>query len=108
MHAKDTSLRPLALGPSSVVVVVESSRAGLATFKGWYREEFQPRIGGLDLLDVIEVFGAGIQARASEVVGEQPEIEIGKDLLLFPSKLSFAKTSSAFSFNSLGKPDITC
>ena len=29
-------------------------------------------------------------------------------LLAFAGSLSFAKTSSSFSFNSLGKPDITC
>ena len=29
-------------------------------------------------------------------------------VLFYAGHLSFAKTSSAYSFNSLGKPDITC
>jgi hypothetical protein len=46
--------------------------------------------------------------------GETGILQIVQEILLvaayqaIPGELSFAKTSSAFSFNNLGKPDIIC
>ena len=85
-HAQDPSLRPLALGEGSVIILVESSRAGLTRFKDWYAHQEQPRIADLDLLEVFELFGAGVQASASEAPEAQPDIQDETNLLLFPSE----------------------
>lgn len=85
-HAQDDTLRPLALGPGSVMFLVDSTRAGLTSFKSWHREQAESKVAGLSVLEIIELFGAGVQAQASEVDGEQAEIEQKTDLLLFPSE----------------------
>ena len=84
-HADDSSLRPLALGQGSIVMLVESSQEGLSRFKGWYREESKPRIAGLDVAEVLELFGAGVQATAVETAEEKTEEREESELLLFPS-----------------------
>jgi hypothetical protein len=84
--ADDHTLRPLALGDGSVVMFMESSRVGFARLKGWHTEQAEPIIGGFELLDVIQLFGAGIQASATTVADSTPDAS-GEHTpsLLFPS-----------------------
>lgn len=84
--AEDPTLRPRAQGEEGAFLLFESSRAGLMTFKRWNEEQAEPKILGLDLLDIVELFGAGVQASVKEVDEEHSIVEVDADLLLFPSK----------------------
>ncbi len=84
--SNDQSTRPLVLSPGSIVLLMDSSRAGLSQFRAWYQEQEAPLIAGYPILRVIELFGAGVQAAAHEVDTPKVPDSIAPDLLLFPSE----------------------
>lgn len=85
----DKTARPIALGAGSIAMFMESSYEALTQFKHWFNEQETPMILGRKILQIIELFGAGIQASAGVVSNahdNQEKINQQSDLLLFPSK----------------------
>lgn len=85
-HAADPTLRPLAIGGGSVMMIVESSRQGFAMFGRWQRSQSPARVAGLEVAGVVELFGAGVQASVRQVEsGEADGTSYESEMLLFPS-----------------------
>jgi hypothetical protein len=86
--SEDPTLRPLAIGEGSIVLHVDSTRAGLEGFRSWHRSNSAQKLAGLEILRLIELFGAGVQASLRHVlaadVGPSTE-DVGEDWLLYPS-----------------------
>lgn len=85
----DATMRPIAVGEGSVVVHMDSTRAGFDSLRIWYRGEESPRLSGLAILRLIEIFGAGVQGGVVELApghaGSTPA-DKNTDWLLYPSE----------------------
>ena len=84
----DDTLRPRAIGDGSVVALFDSTHEGLRRIKRCFAEMVSMEIAGYTVKRIVELYGAGLQARISSTQtasSSQSAREPDPSLLLFPS-----------------------
>jgi hypothetical protein len=97
----DGTLRPVRLKAGSIVMLMESTMGAYSKLIGLYQKGALGLLNGYSILDMHELYGAGVRANCcfTEEDGEPDNIKPDPELLLFPSKRSHEATLNVIQVN---------